>query len=204
MKIIITGTTSGIGQGIHNILSQSHDIIALTREAYNMDTENVFETTSFGPVDMLINCAGHDLGGKVDFINHNSEHWIKILNTNLINAMALTHKVLQDNSNAVIVNIASTNVDQYYPNDLVYSLTKTALSTFTKYLRIEYPHNKANYKEVRLGLTKTNFVKNRYKENHAEIIDLYELYDFLTVEESSTRVANFVFTNDNFIRIVKE
>ena len=151
-------------------------------------------------VSMLINVAGHDVGGKVDFANHLVEHWTRVINTNLIGAMALTQQTLQKNPSAVIVNITSTNVDQYWPNDLVYSLTKTSLSEFTKMLRIEY-NNETQFREVRLGLTKTNFVKNRYAVEHAPVDDLYSKYNHLLPEKVAEKIVEFINSGKNFIRI---
>lgn len=202
MNIIITGANSGIGKSIVDQLSD-HNVHKFSRKIYNMDIPGVFKNCNIPKCDILFNVAGHDLGGKVDFLNHNFDHWIKILNTNLINTLHLTQLVLQSNLNAKIINITSTNVDQYYPNDLVYSLSKSALSTFTDYLRIEYSENSDNFKEVRLGLTKTNFVNNRHKEHHIPKIDLYSMYDHLIPKEAAKQIVDFAFSNKQKIWIKK-
>lgn len=201
-NILVTGTSSGIGKEIVNLLN-NHNVISLDRSQFDMDQQGVFDSVQFNDIDMLFNVAGHDLGGKVDFVTHSTNDWYKIINTNLLNTMSLTQNVLKNNKNAVIINITSTNVDQYYPNDLVYSLTKTALSTFTEYLRIEYSEYKNNFKEVRLGLTKTNFVNNRHKNNHIEKIDLYKMFDYLTPTEVASRIIEFAFSDEQLIWIKK-
>lgn len=202
MDIIVTGSNSGIGKNIVNQLSD-HNVYKFSRKTHDMDLLGVYKNCIIPRCDILFNVAGHDLGGKIDFLNHDYDRWVKILNTNLVNTMHLTQRVLQLNTNAVIVNVTSTNVDQYYPNDLVYSLSKTALSTFTDYLRIEYPDKSNNFKEVRLGLTKTNFVKNRHKENHIPVIDLYSMYDHLLPENAAEQIVDFAFSDKHKIWIKK-
>lgn len=199
MKTLITGANSGIGLELTQLIS---DNIGITRDDFDMDTIGTFNIPN--DIDRLINVAGHDLGGKVDFINHDRSSWIKIMNTNLINTIALTQQVLQQNKNAIIVNITSTNNSQYYPNDLIYSLSKKALSDFTKMLRIEY-NDYSRFKEIELGLTRTNFVDNRYKENHAEKIDLYNLYSERCMEptEAAFRIIEFLSSNKGYIKISK-
>jgi|SaaInlLV_10m_DNA_4_1040232.scaffolds.fasta_scaffold05517_2 3-hydroxy acid dehydrogenase / malonic semialdehyde reductase len=206
MNILITGTSSGIGKNIKDQLHTSHHhIFSIDRSEYDLDIQNVFNSYTLpANIDILINCAGHDIGGKVDFINHKPEHWLRIMNANLINAIYLTQLVLNSNKDATIINITSTNINQYYPDDLIYSLTKTALATFTDYLRIEYTDNAINFKEVRLGLTKTNFVKNRHKENHIAVIDLYNSHNHLTADEVGHKIIDFMFSNQSFIQINKE
>lgn len=202
MNIIVTGSNSGIGKSIVNFLD-NHTVHCFSRKKYNMDIPGVFKNCETPDCDLLFNVAGHDLGGKVDFLHHNFDQWSKILNTNLVNTLHLTQLVLQSNINAKIINITSTNVDQYYPNDLIYSLSKSALSTFTDYLRIEYPDRANNFKEVRLGLTKTNFVNNRHRENHIPNIDLYSMYDHLLPDDAAEQIINFAFSNEQRIWIKK-
>jgi len=198
MTTLITGTSSGVGA---ELLQYFPNGIGLTRNDIDMDIADAVEKFVIpNNITQLINVAGHDLGGKVDFINHSPNHWYKILNTNLINVIALTQKVLQQNKNAEIVNITSTNNSRYYPNDLIYSLSKKALSEFTKMLRIEY-NNITQFKEIELGLTKTNFVNNRYKENHAEKIDLYQMYPCMNVDDVAIRILQFLQSGKEYIKI---
>ena len=194
--IVLTGCSSGIGAALKEKLA---DTYCITRDMWDMDTPIPNDIVP-NNVTMLINIAGHDVGGKINFSNHKLEHWSRVLQTNLVSTMALTHQTLNKNPTATIVNITSTNVDQYWPNDLVYSLSKVALSEFTKMLRIEY-NNEMQFREVRLGLTKTNFVKNRYAVDHAPVDDLYSKYEHLLPKEVAQRIVEFIDTNENFIRI---
>jgi len=192
MKILITGTRSGVGERLKLSLSQSNDIIALTRE--NLDLSNTSAIFEFNipKIDMLINCAGTDIGGKIEFTKHNTNEVMTIINTNLIAPVLLSQKALKLNANCKIVNITSTNNIQYYPNNLTYSLTKKSLESFTNMLRVEYPF--LNILEIRLGLTKTNFNTNRYKGHEERFNDIYS-NSHLTVDEVVSKIKEVLFND---------
>lgn len=198
MNILITGTSSGVGKGLSLALSTSHNVIGLTRT--DLDLSNVEQVSSFDlpVIDMLINCAGTDIGGKIEFTKHNTTEIVTIMNTNLLAPVLLSQKALQLNKNCKIVNITSTNNIKYYPNNLAYSLTKKSLESFTNMLQVEYP--KANILEVRLGLTKTNFNQNRFKGHEERFNDIYS-NKHLTIDEAVRQITNVLF-NDN-IRFVE-
>jgi len=194
--IAITGCSSGVGKELVALLKHEHQIVPITRDIVDLDFPERIQSP--GKVDMLINCAGHDLGGKVPFSEMHWSYWSRVLNTNLISAMRLTQLAIQENENVTIVNITSTNVEKFYPGDLAYSLSKKSLQIFGDMLRYEHPS--VTVKEVILGLTKTNFNENRHKEKHKPIDDLYAM-DHLLPEEVAGAIAEFIFSENKRIRI---
>lgn len=192
MTILITGTGSGVGAGLMLALSKSYKVIGLTRN--DLDLSNIVDVTIFDipHIDMLINCAGTDIGGKVEFTKHKSKEVVTIINTNLIAPVLLSQKALRVNSKCKIVNVTSTNNIKYYPNNLAYSLTKKSLESFTNMLRVEYPS--ANILEIRLGLTKTNFNQNRFKGHEERFNDIYT-NKHLTVEEVVEKIEEVLFND---------
>lgn len=200
MNILITGSSSGVGEGLMLSLSKTHDVIGLTRN--DLDLSNITNVATFNMphVDMLINCAGTDIGGKIEFTKHNTNEVVTIINTNLIAPVLLSQKALQINSNCKIVNITSTNNIKYYPNNLTYSLSKKSLESFTNMLRVEYPS--IDILEVRLGLTKTNFNHNRFKGHEERYNDIYYVNKHLKVEDVVTKIEEVLFNDEvTFIEI---
>jgi 3-oxoacyl-[acyl-carrier protein] reductase len=189
MKILITGTSSGIGQGVMQQLLH-HDITALSRADLDLSDVSSVAAYSVDHYDMLINCAATGVGGKIDLVNHSDTDTISILNVNLISPILLSKKVLKSNPQCRIVNITSTNNNHYYPTDLIYSLSKLALADFGRMLKIEYPGT--NLLEIKLGLTKTNFNHNRYSNNLDRYYDIYQ-HPHLTVEQAVTRIMVVLF-----------
>lgn len=189
MKILLTGASSGLGQEL-NLRLHHHNVLSITRSDLDLSNTNSVVNYQVDSVDMLINCAATGIGGKIDLINHNINDVVTILNTNLLAPVLLTKKALAANPNCKIVNITSTNNNRYYPNDLIYSLSKQALSDFGRMLRVEYPN--VNLLEVRLGLTKTDFNNNRYSNEPGRFVDIYQ-YPHLTVDQAVDKIMSVLF-----------
>jgi short-subunit dehydrogenase len=170
--IMITGAGSGIGRALHAFLCQDHTVHAITRQ--QLDLSDTAAAMAFNPpkLDVLINCAAHDQGGKIDFLNHDAASVIDIITVNLLAPMLLSQTALKANPHCRIVNITSTNNRRYWPNNLAYSLSKRALADFGDMLKIDYPD--ADVLEVRLGLTRTQFNANRYRDQPHRFVDIYQ------------------------------
>jgi 3-hydroxy acid dehydrogenase/malonic semialdehyde reductase len=190
MKIAITGTSSGVGQALVTLLKTDHNIVELTRQHIDLGNSQSLINKHLDFCDMLINCAGTDIGGKTQFDQHELTDIDCILSVNLLAPIYLTHKVLQQNPFCKIVNITSTNNNRYWANDLAYSLSKKALEEFGNMLRVEYPG--INLLEVKLGLTKTNFNKSRYARRPNQFVDIYT-QPHLTPPEVATKIITVLF-----------
>ena len=190
MKIAITGASSGIGKELGNQLSKHHDVVCIVRNDLELSDITAVINYNMPTVDMLINCAGTDRGGKIEFTKQDSNSISNILTTNLISPVLLSHKVLKSNSTCKIVNITSTNNKQYWPNNLAYSLSKKALSEFGRMLQVDHPG--INYLEIQLGLTKTNFNQNRYVGCEDRFNDVYR-NPHLTTAEAVERILPVLF-----------
>jgi short-subunit dehydrogenase len=192
MKILLTGSSSGLGEELYSILATHHEVHAPKRDTLDLaDPTSVLNYPDLS-YDVLINCAGTDIGGKIDFINHQPKFVENILQTNFVSPVLLTQKILKNNLNCKIVNITSTNNNRYWPNDLAYSLSKKSLEIFGQMLLVEYPT--VPYLEVRLGLTKTNFNHNRYTNDQDRFFDVY-LNKHLTSTEVAEKIVDILFDN---------
>jgi short-subunit dehydrogenase len=198
MKILLTGSSSGVGQALYQQLCVNHEITAPIRQQLNLLDSDQITNFVNQHYDMLINCAGTGIGGKIDFINHNTNNIKDILQTNLIAPVLLSQAVLKHNPQAKIVNITSTNNLRYWPNDLAYSLSKKSVEEFGKMLMIEYPT--MAYLEIRLGLTKTNFNQSRFKNEPNRYTELYQ-NNFLIPTDVANKICNVLF--DNTVKFIE-
>jgi short-subunit dehydrogenase len=191
MNITITGTNSGVGEYLALRLRENHIVNCITRDSCNLSKpiSDILVTAC----DMLINCAGTGVGGKIDFVNHRPEDILEIMHVNLLAPMELTRQALKQNKNCKIVNITSTNNNRYYPNDLAYSLSKRGLAEFGSMLNVEYPEVKIL--EIQLGLTATKFNANRYKKEPDRYQEIYH-NRHLTIEQAGDMILSALF-NDN-------
>ena len=200
MKILITGTTSGVGLSLSTALSAvGHDVIELNRDMLDLSDITAVDAYTIPFVNMLINCAGTGIGGKIDFVSHLNRDIVTILNTNLISPVMLSKKALTNNASCKIVNITSTNNNRYYPGDLIYSLSKKSLAEFGSMLQIEFPA--VRYLEVRLGLTKTKFNQNRYVGQPDRYINIHDQHPHLNPDQVAAQISNVLF--DNHVKFVE-
>lgn len=192
MRILLTGSSSGIGEALYEFLRHDHQVTAPTRRQLDLTQPNQVADFVAGSFDMLINCAGTGVGGKIDFVNHRPKSIEEIMQVNLLSAISLTQQVLRINPQAKIVNITSTNNNRYYSNDLIYSLSKRALADFTRMLKIEYPQTPVL--EVQVGLTRTNFNHNRYQHEPDRYQDIYTNKHLLP-EQVAMEIAKVLFND---------
>lgn len=190
MNIVITGANSGVGQALCNLLQPLHEITALTRDV--VDLASMADVIAWPGLDcdILVNAAATGRGGKQPFCDHPSDWVAEILTTNLLAPVLLTQKVLRINPACRVVNITSTNNRRYHNNDLAYSLSKQSLAMFDNMLRVEYPQ--ANLLEVRLGLTRTGFNANRYRDQPERLIDVYQ-QPHLDVNLVASKICTVLF-----------
>jgi len=196
MNIFLTGGTSGVGLALTKLLS-NHHVIAPSR--LDLDLSNITAVSNYvmPHCDMLINCAGTDVGGKVEFSQHRPELILEIMSVNLLAPVLLSQKALA-NPQCKIVNITSTNNNRYWPNNLAYSLSKNSLEDFGNMLKIDYPA--VRYLEFRLGLTKTNFNVNRYREHPERYNDVY-INPHLTADSVAEKLMSVMF--DDTVKFIE-
>lgn len=199
LKILLTGGSSGIGLELSKALSV-HSVDCPTRTQLDLNNSDSVLNFVKEDYDVLINCAGTGVGGKIDFLNHSAINVQEILQTNFVNVVLLTQAVLKRNPRCKVINITSTNNNRYWPNDLAYSLSKKALEHFGHMLALEYPD--VAYLEVRVGLTKTNFNRSRYKSDPTRFQDIYTSNKYLLPEQVAAQIVDVMFNNNiKFIEI---
>jgi NAD(P)-dependent dehydrogenase (short-subunit alcohol dehydrogenase family) len=124
--------------GKKNILAIKADI---TKEA---DVINVIEETisAFDTIDILINNAGI-INDPTPFHKMTDDHWMSLINTNLIGTFRTTKAVLpimMENNRGSIVNISSLQGIRSIVNVplSVYGVTKAGIIMFTRAIAVEY------------------------------------------------------------------
>lgn len=135
------------------------------------DENRVHEVTQeiinqYGKIDILVNNAGLWRMKKL-FAETTSDDWKKIINVNILGLMYFTHKVLPgmiENSYGRIINIGSVAGVYGNANMVPYSMTKGAVSLFTKALAKEVADK---------GITVNNVVpgsvRNEGKDSETEL-----------------------------------
>ena len=155
MKILITGTTSGIGAATTKLLKlQYHDVIELNRSELDLTNSQAVVNYNLPEIDCLINNAGGK--GQTDQ---------DTVNLNFLSPMILARKVYQQNPKVIIVNVTSSYVNKYWGNDLIYSVSKKALAAFRLDFRVDHPD--AIITEIRPGLTRQQY------DDDGDVLDIF-------------------------------
>lgn len=133
----------------------------------------------FKPVEILINNAGHDIGGRTRFDIGSADDWSNIIQTNLIGLMRVTRAILpgmvQRNAGHV-VNISSINAVRIVPDMAAYSTSKAGVHMFTETLRGELAETAIRVTELQPGLTRTNIILTRYRGDTQKEKDYFDQF----------------------------
>jgi NADP-dependent 3-hydroxy acid dehydrogenase YdfG len=104
--------------------------------------------TAFRPIDILINNAGHDVGGRTHFARGSADDWTSIIDTNLTGMMRVTRAVLPEmveRNSGDIVNMSSISALRLVPDTAAYTTSKAGVRAFSVHCaRISPRHQSAS------------------------------------------------------------
>ena len=204
--VLVTGAAGGMGRAITRALIESgRRVVLVDRDAESLralaaeigdntcaveldvtDAKKVdglldLIPNAFKPIDILINNAGHDIGGRTRFDIGSPDDWSNIIATNLIGLMRVTRSVLPDmvrRNAGHIVNISSINAVRVVPDMAAYSTSKAGVHMFTETIRGELAETAIRVTEIQPGLTRTNIIVTRYrgdKQKEKEYFDQFKI-----------------------------
>ena len=145
MKILLTGSSRGIGNKIYKYLKKSHEVYSIGRSNNNSkyhfkaDLRNIEQlkliSKKISKLDVIINNAGISISSKNEFQNFND-----IIATNLNSAFyvsSLFLKHLKKSKNSSIINVSSINAYQAFPSNPGYVASKSGLIGLTRSLALD-------------------------------------------------------------------
>ena len=171
MKVMITGTSQGIGKAIAEcFLINGHTIIGIDRQAssienplythYVCDVRDKEHLPEIEGVNILINNAGVTYNAPVE--QTEIETFDKIMAINARVPSILTQKslpYLRKSQSASIINITSVVAHAGYPNQSAYTASKHALLGFTKSLANEVYNDGIRVHAISPGGVYTDMIK---------------------------------------------
>lgn len=186
--VIVTGASSGIGLSLAKLLVKNNYIV------YGIDINehnDIFETlvcdlTDYdrvkqcfeqiyqkeGKIDVLVNNAGMGISGAVEHIA--MEKSKKLFEINMfatINCSKMIIPYFKKNGGGKIVNTSSLAGIIPLPFQTDYSMSESAINSFTMCLRNELKPLNIKVCAVMPGDTKTGFTANREKQNKSDGYD---------------------------------
>jgi 3-hydroxy acid dehydrogenase/malonic semialdehyde reductase len=201
---VVTGAAGGMGRAITEALLESgRQVVLVDRapdslrgfaaamgdstfpieldiaDAKSVDRLPDLIPNAFKPVDILINNAGHDIGGRTRFDIGPADDWSNIIQTNLIGLMRVTRSILPDmvkRNSGHIVNISSINAVRIIPDMAAYSTSKAGVHMFTETLRAELAETAIKVTEMQPGLTRTGIILTRYRGDRKKEKDYFNQF----------------------------
>ena len=173
LNIIITGSSSGIGQSLRERYERRGDKvigISIDNDDYCVDVSNKAQLKEaiddikekYQKIDMIINCAGFGLSGAIELIDEKQvekEYAVNVLGN--IYLIQLCLPIMSEKGK--IINISSACALFPLPFRAFYCSSKSAVSMLSDCLRIELSQTKLQSTAICPCDVKTNFTKNRVK-----------------------------------------
>jgi 3-hydroxy acid dehydrogenase/malonic semialdehyde reductase len=228
---LLTGGAGGMGTAIGKALIQAgHKVVlvdrdqnkleALTRElgenatALTADITNAEQVASrpdrippaFRPVDILINNAGHDIGGRKRFDAGSADDWAAIVETNLIGLMRVTRAFLPDmvrRNTGDIVNMGSIAALRIVPDMAPYNASKAGIHMLTDVIRAELAETGIRVTEIMPGLTRTGIILTRYRGDRSQEKDYFDQFKMALDPDDIARSIMFVLAQPRHVQVAE-
>lgn len=186
MRILVTGSSSGIGaavsdafiekkyhvEGIDINKPENAKVFYHKVNLANLDEVDKFVSNNDLEFDALIYCAGiRELCNPIDL---STEMWTNVLNVNVSSAFiiskALINAAIRKNKKLNIVHLASISGIQAEPNRAAYVSSKFALIGLTKQLALQFGAQQIRVNAIAPGIIETPLTKNYF--DNSDMVNL--------------------------------
>src|SRR5215470_10463043 len=202
---LVTGASSGIGRAIAKALLEDGSRVVLVgrneaalREAAAASPAaaihvlplDVTDFTAvdafvdrlppaFREIDLLVNNAGHDVGGRTRFDQGSADDWTSVIETNVSGLIRVTRAIVPGmiaRGRGDIVNIGSVNALRVIPTMAAYGASKAAVHAFSDGLRADLAETPIRVIEILPGLTRSDIVVRRFRGDQARAQAYYDSF----------------------------
>ncbi len=202
--VLVTGASSGIGEAVCRVLcTEGCRVIGTSRDAARLQPlvdelgENFLPLTldvedaaavaalpanlppDFAAIDVLVNNAGHDSGGRQAFEDSDADQMCGVVETNVNGVIRTTHALIGgmlERGGGHVVNIGSTAGLRPFATMSAYVASKYAVHGFSESLRLEYAGRGIRVSEILPGLVRTGFAERRLGDAQ-QAADFYDAHD---------------------------
>ena len=160
----------------------------------------------FREVDVLVNNAGHDVGGRKRFDLGSADDWADIIQTNLVGLVRVTRSLLPDmvsRNSGDIVNMGSISALRLVPDMAPYSASKAGVHMLTDIIRGELAETGIRVAEILPGLTRTGIIRTRYRGDLEAEKNYFDQFGMALDPEDVARAVMFALTQPPGVQIAQ-
>jgi len=214
-KVLVTGSSHGIGKQIASVLTQNGYEVFLTgrdenalkilKEEINAKGYAVCDLTQINAAEKIFNAAEQCLGNIDILVNNAGEYFyggventpvdiierLLTINTKIpYELISLCVKGMKESKFGRIINIGSISGAVGEAHASLYSMTKSALIGMTKALALELAQSNITVNTINPGYVKTNLLDNTFDDDFTEkeLLDMIPQNRFIEPVE----IANLV------------
>jgi len=201
---LVSGASSGIGSAIcRRLIEDGFRVVAVARNEARLHSlcndlgEDCYPLTlditdadavagigsllpdQFRDIDVLINNAGHDIGGRRSFEAGSADQWCDIVETNVQGTIRLTHALVDGmltRARGHIVNLGSIAGLKPYATGSAYVTSKYAVHGFSETLRLDFAGRGIRVTEIMPGLVRSGFAEQRLGDAQ-QAQDFYDSFE---------------------------
>lgn len=228
---LLTGAAGGMGTAIAKALvTAGHPVVLVDRDAARLETlakslggrttTLVLDITdgpkvaalpdlipeTFKPIDILINNAGHDIGGRKRFDVGSADDWAAIVETNLTGLMRVTRAILPDmvaRNTGDVVNMGSIAALRIVADMAPYNASKAGIHMLTDIIRAELAHTGIRITEIMPGLTRTGIILTRYRGDRAQEKAYFDQFEMALEPDDIARSIMFALSQPRHVQVAE-
>lgn len=159
----------------------------------------------FDEIDVLINNAGHDVGGRRLFEQGSAEQWCDIVETNVQGMIRLTHALVGGmlaRGSGHVINMGSIAGLKPYATGSAYVTSKYAVHGFSDTLRLDFAGRGIRVTEIMPGLVRTGFAEQRLGDAQ-QATEFYDSFDQCLDPDDVARTVLFALQQPRHVEIAQ-
>ncbi len=174
MKIFLTGSSSGVGLATKLMLQSNHDVTAPSRAEFDLEDLACIESWDFSTYDVIINCAGANMGAWQGWQNNSWQNQSRHVNINFVAPLLMAKHYTQQRKQGHFIYVTSASVDDPIAYNIFYVTSKAALRYSLDAVKKE--HRNFVFTEICPGKIRSNMLKQNYQGTRTDV-EIDEMYN---------------------------
>ena len=192
MKILVIGSSGGVGKSIVDYFSNEHEVTAPGRRDLNLFDFASIDNLDLSNYDVVINCAGANAGAYLGWHNNSWPNQVTQVNVNFTSVLLLAKQYTKQRTTGQFIYMTSTNIDDPIAYNIFYTGAKAALRYTMNVIKKDFPD--IVFTEICPGKIKSNMLKQNYQgtKTPEEIEEMYAKGPVLEPADIATAIATAI------------